>query len=311
MKSKIQQLLALLVFVILIISACSKDAVKVSNANNDNQALASKSIEALTKDYFANNPGEADMSAKIISVTNEFFAINNNKEFADKKPCKIQPIYAYGVSGVAYYELWLTEDNASPKGWLLISATDKDYPLVNFSMGIPYSYHLIYEGNKKAALADGSKVYRFGVSYFTLEGKNGNKLDEYGKMPSAINTSTEVGEGANADSKNPGSELKSGQVAAREGIDYIIIDSYEALKSQFGKYYYNQKRSSVAQVMQSRVFPLTGHGEAFTAQKAGYSYRWVSGTFCFYTQIPAYSSYNNNPCWSGCTNNAWTNIFGW
>jgi hypothetical protein len=95
------------------------------------------------------------------------------------------------------------------------------------------------------------------------------------------------------------------------GLDYVVIDNYESLKSEFAKYYYNSKRSAFAAEMRQRVFPLNGHGEVFSTLKGAYNYRWISGTQCLYGQIPAHTSSNNTDCWSGCTNNAWTNIFGW
>lgn len=269
-------------------------------------------IEALCDQYFKTHKEEAAHAEKIISVTNEFFAINQQaKEFRDKKPARIQPIYAYGIDGVAYYEIWFTEDNKNPKGWILISATDKDYPLVNFSQGIPYSSHMLNEFNQN------NKIYRFGVSYYAME-KNGQKIAEYGKMPSYIpNAGARELEGGGAeDSRNPNKGAKRIETEPKEGIDYSVITSYESLKQLYAKNYYSNKRGAAAQDMNRRLFPATGHGEAVRTganlkTTGEYQYRWVPGSSAYYTQIEGSTGYNYFPCWSGCSNNAWASIYGW
>jgi hypothetical protein len=134
----------MLLLVAAVMFSCNKEerfreSTTALNVNKDS-SLGGKSstIEALCNEYFKTHKDEAANAQKIIAVTKEFFVINQQtKEFKNKKPFHIQPIYAYGIDGVAYYEIWFTEDRKTPKGWILISATDKDYPLVNFSQGIP------------------------------------------------------------------------------------------------------------------------------------------------------------------------------
>lgn len=308
----------LLLFVAIMFFSCNKeqDFTKAPPVTNpDKGALLEKkstTIEALAEQYFKTHQAEAAHAAKVISVTNEFLAINKlSDEFKNKYPARIQPIYAYGIDGVAYYEVWFTEDSKTPKGWILISATDKDYPLVNFSYGTPYSSRMLNKSNQN------SKVYRFGVSYYTME-ENGMKVAEYGKMPTYIgNSSVELEGSGIEDTKNPSRNARKGATEATAGVAYLQVDGYESLKELYAKHYYSAKRGAVAQEMSRRLFPAKGHGEAVKAngsnlRTAGYyQYRWVPGTKTYYTQIPAYTSYNNYPCWSGCNNNAWTGIYGW
>src|SRR5437868_10608605 len=145
-KSILNKLLSASIAASLLFASCQKDKVQdrspvtVQPSGN----FQGRSIEALSKEYFTANPAESANEAKVISVINEFLLINKTmKEFNGKTPCRIQPIYAYGIDGVAYYEVWFTEDNKTAKGWVLVSTTDKDYHLVNFSQGIPYSSHLL------------------------------------------------------------------------------------------------------------------------------------------------------------------------
>lgn len=273
-------------------------------------------IEALCEQYFKTHKEEAANAEKIISVTNEFFAINQKtEEFKNKRPSRIQPIYAYGIDGVAYYEIWFTEDNKTPRGWILISATDKDYPLVNFSHGIPYSSHMLNESNL------GNRIYRFGVSYYAME-KNGQKVADYGKMPSFIaSADRELQGNGTEDSKSPAQGTIKSAVDAKEGVDYSAITDYESLKQLYAKNYFTLKRSTAAQEMRKHIFPVNGHGEAVRIQgnrgnaaanvSGVYYYRWVPGYKAYYTQIPSYTGVNGFPCWSGCNNNAWASIYAW
>ena len=295
---------------ITLVTSCKKEENMDIVPDNPGQTEVSvsgyqgKSIETLTGEFIKTHPEEEKNASKIISVTSEFFAINgNNKEFGNKKPCHIQPIYAYGVDGVAYYEVWFTENNKNVKGWILISATEKDYPLVNFSQGIPYSSHLI------TANTQNNKIYRFGASFYAME-QNGNKVAEYGSMPKYIlNTSVQKSHGGEGDSKSGLQESFKTEDGV-EGVDYFLVNSYESLKTLFPQNYYSQQRAQYAAQMQQRLFPASGHGEA--RKTAGYyQYRWVGGQQAYYTQIPAYTGWNPYACWSGCNNNAWTNIYGW
>jgi len=262
----------------------------------------SKSLEELVSEYFKEHQEDLGDSSKLVTVANRFLAINSgSEEFGNKKPIKIQPIYAYGIEGVAYYEVWFTEDEKTIKGWILISATDKDYPLVNFSMGIPYSSRIL-DGDKN------SKVYRFGVSYYALE-KNGQKVADYGQIPKYVtNSEIDNGDGAVADSKDPNSVLNSGKVEPKEGVDYFLVEDYAALKELFPKHYFSEKRKNTAKSFETSLFSSNAHKQGRTS---AYQYRYTGGSQAYYTQIPANSGFNPFACWSGCNNNAWTNIYGW
>ena len=235
-----------------------------------------KPIETLCKDYFAANKNEPDNSAKIIAVTNEFMLLNKStKEFSSKNPCHIQPVYAYGIDGIAYYEVWFTENNTTVQGWILISATNKDYPLVNFSQGIPYSLHLVKNDNSLD-----NKVYRFGVSYYALE-KNGQKVADYGKIPPYVLNSDVDKSFSGLGNSNDQQAESNNPVDLVEGVDYFKVSDYESLKQLFPKSYYSAKRADIAKSMEARLFPLQGHGEGI--KRDGYQYRWVSGQQCYYT----------------------------
>lgn len=263
----------------------------------------SKSIEELIGDYVKAHPDENLDSAKITRIFNRFLAIiNSDERFVNRKPSHIQPIYSYGVDGVAYYEIWFAGADKTLGGWVLISATDKDYPIVNYSHGVPYSSRLV----------DGSdgKVYRFGVSYYVLE-KDGKKVSDYGQAPAYINNSlVDNGETGDADSKDPNSGLNNGKIQPQEGIDFFPVSDYEALKALFAKYYFTDSRKNTAKKMYSTFFSNEKGSKGLRTADA-YQYRWVSGQIGLYTQIPANYRFNTFACWAGCNNNAWASLYSW
>jgi|GEM_PF-2943246 len=291
----------------ILLSSCKKDREQAPVTNNQTETViaadAGQAIETLSEEYFRKHSDEKENEEQLITVTKDFLAYNQGtEEFGRKKPCRIQPIYAYGVEGVAYYEVWFTEDDNTVKGWMLVSATEKDLPLLNFSNGIPYSSRLLEEAQ------EGDKVYRFGVSYFVLE-RNGNKVSEYGQMPDvySVGGTESGGKSKNGnvayDGDNSGANL-------REGVDYYEITGYESLKSIFPKVYFTEERVSDSRSMRMEI--RSRRETVANARIAdAYSYAWVNGPFCYYTQIPPVSGYNPFSCYSGCNNNAWASLYGW
>jgi len=284
-------------------SACSKENDQIiPTVEVNEQQLETvtanhkgKTIEALSKEYFAKHQLESQHKDKLIQVTNAFFVkYGQAKEFDNKMPAKIQPIYAYGIEGVAYYEVWFTEDDKTIKGWLLTSTTDKDLPLVNFSLGTPYSSHML------GKTSIDTKVYRFGASYFARE-DNSQKVAEYGAFPKVIfNPESTKSQEVNSEN-GPENETT---LELEEGVDYFSIQDYEDLKNNFAQHYFSVKRAQAAREMTASLI-------APGASRVAYSYRWTGGSQCYYTQIPANTSSNTTACWAGCNNNAWANLYGW
>jgi len=58
------------------------------------------SIEELSDIYFEQNPDELTKKENLIEYVNTFYAtLGGTEDFSNKKPCFIQPIYAYGIDG--------------------------------------------------------------------------------------------------------------------------------------------------------------------------------------------------------------------
>lgn len=309
MKKKIKLVLVVSLMLGVSLSSCKKDREQAPVTNSQTETLIAadegKAIEVLADEYFRKHSDEEENASQLIAITKDFLAFNQGTdEFGHKKPCHIQPIYAYGVEGVAYYEVWFTEDDNTVKGWLISSVTDSDLPLLNFSNGIPYSSRLTDQA------LEGDKIYRFGVSYFVLE-RNGQKVAEYGQMPTLF-FSAEAASGTGGNDKN-------GQISGegdgslsnlRSGVDYYEVANYESLKSIFPGAYFSDARKTASQQMRTEI--KSREETVSNARVAdAFNYVWVDGPFCYYTQIPANSGHNNTSCFSGCNNNAWACLYGW
>ncbi len=281
-----------------IIFSCQKEEEEIIDQTSksvDTENLSD--FEKLSKSYFDNNEIEVSNQEKLLKVANDFLSTNGNQAgFSNKKPLHIQPIYAYGIDGVAYYEVWFTEDGTTPQGWILISATDKDYPVVNFSKGTPYSSNF--------DVAEGDKVYRFGVSYFAKE-SNGDLVDDYGQMPGAVFHTDKSGESAgnsndgNQKAIDPSEELI-------EGIDYTTINNYDQLRELFADSYFTEGRATHAKQLEEAISERSKNNRV-----AAFTYKYISGSRAYYTQIMPNTGVNTTSCYSGCANNAWANLYAW
>jgi hypothetical protein len=127
------KLLMLALFVALSITSCKKKDGKFDP--NDTKAdvvvfsTEGKSIGDLISKYKKEYSDVSCDSSRLARILEKFLKIvANNDRFTGKAPSHIQPIYAHGIDGVAYYEVWFSTDQKTLQGWALISATEKDYP---------------------------------------------------------------------------------------------------------------------------------------------------------------------------------------
>ncbi len=305
-------LLNVIVALGLAITSCvtpKKEAQPQLNSNDTKAVLATHAlpIELLVSTYRQQHADSDLDSIKIVSTFKWFLEVHDAKgKFAGMNPCRIQPIYAYGIEGVAYYEIWFKDLAGAYKGWVLLSATDKDYPLVNYSYGVPHSSRVLKGDSEKG------KVYRFGINYFVLD-DNGTQIASYGEMPSyVINRKSDINGSVSYDSKNPQNNIIVASQQPIEGKDYFLIKDYEALKTLFPKYYYDEGRQIDASEMRKDMNSKgTSKGLESSRTAEVYNEVTIPGDIGHYTQMLPNESPNNTNCYSGCNNNAWANIFLW
>jgi hypothetical protein len=140
--------------------------------------------------------------------------------------------------------------------------------------------------------------------------QNGQKTAEFGQMPTAMSNPAAVrkGESGGGDSKDPSVAAKNGKSELIEGVDFFPIHNYHELKELYAKYYFTETRRRVANRMNDKFFSSDLNQ---SLQMRAYNYRWVPGQLGYFSQIYPYTSINYNPCYSGCNNNAWANLYAW
>ncbi len=267
------------VLLLLLVVSCEK----IGQEAIVNQTVEMSRIDkfkSLSEAYFNTHPDESARAQKVTQRGVDFLQYNqNDTDLKGKSILSLQPVYAHGIKGVAYYEIWFTQDGVTPKGWVLLSATDQDLPVVAYSGGIPYSYHL-----KSTPAPEGSKTYQFGVSYYVLESPDGIKLAEYGSMPASLPDPASIG------------TYRSGRLSEKD-VKMVAIDNYEKLKQVFPSVYYTPEMMEAART--TEIAP------------DGYDYNYITGEVGYFKQIPPYTSVNQKKCYSGCVNNAWLNLYSW
>lgn len=251
----------------------------------------------------------AQLPFVVLHRVEQFMAINRGtEEFANKVPYLAQPIHAHGVEGVAYYEVWFTRDGRTPEGWVLVAATDLDYPIVNFSPhGTPYSLGVRARATSAGhRLAATDRFFRFGVSYFALESAAGQLIADFGHAPSQLLVANGA-EGGGHGSGGPGLAPTDVTVQRGPAPESIEVTDYASLRRLFPSNYFTAQRAQAAADMRVK---LARSGQA--APNA-YIYRYIDYYYnqTMYTQISPFYRYNPFACYSGCVNNAWTNLYGW
>ena len=255
-----------------------------------------------------------EVPQEILQRASEFLELNRGTtEFEGKKILGAQPIYAYGVKGIAYYEVWLTVDGQTPRGWMLLSATDMDYALVNFSHdGTPYSQKVMDRAEQAGVRPNhAARVYRFGVSFFSLEDGKGNFLASFGQLPETLLKNTDASGSGNGDSTRGVLSETGADQKLVEGVHFDRVRNYDELRRLFPASYFSEQRKQTALKSQGWIAQALQHKSYQPLNQ--YNYRWIYNDWnqAYYTQIPAYTGWNNTACWSGCSNNAWMNIYGW
>jgi hypothetical protein len=92
----------------------------------------------------------------------------------------VVPFYRPDIEGVAYYEF-----QVEPTGFIILSATDKDFPIPHWSYSDePISSQLLREAQKQGKSV--SKFYKLDSLSYAVEDSNGELAGSIGDMPSNI-----------------------------------------------------------------------------------------------------------------------------
>ncbi len=225
------------------------------------------------------------------------------------RPVRYEPVFVYGVNGPAYFEAALAHADGAERGWILVGFVDGELPIAAFShTGTPPTKSL------KSKAGKNGRVFRFGPGFYSLDDEGGRPVATLGTMPAVLPSVDETRGG-----RGDGDEIDAGPAPVAAGAADVVRD-YDDLKGRFAARYFNQRRKAQAATQEKSLGGGGnaggdyGYGGYYSAGAPGaYSYWWAQRYWDvpYYTQIPAWENYNQKPCWSGCQNNAWLNVFGW
>jgi hypothetical protein len=212
---------------------------------------------------------------------------------------EIQPIYSLDGTSIAYHEVKFKTPGGKDNGYAIVSATEDDLPVVEFSE----TGDTHYEKFKKQLAGVTFKMVRFGNTYMTAEDDKGKLLAEIGDRPSVLRPELQVhirGEGS--DHQPPTRPRIKGRVDVSQ------------IRRTSGKISYKDLKSTI----KLRKFPNTLLKKHWAVAKSPhspctYNYFWADGynSHPYFTQIPKNTAPNNNDHASGCGPTSWMNIFGW
>lgn len=211
----------------------------------------------------------------------------------------IHPIYALDGKTVAYYEVKFKNSAGGDNGYAIISATEDDLPVVEFSE----TGKTHFEQFKIICKDKPFRMIRFGISYITAEDNTGKLLAEIGQRPSVLPDEVKVhirGEGSND------KEITKPAITGKVDISTI--------RRTGGKLSYTELKHTY----KPRKLPVSLLKKHWDVAKSVnspcvYSYFWADGysSHSYFTQISKNTPPNNNDHASGCGPTGWMNTYGW
>ncbi|MFZ5352826.1 MAG: hypothetical protein ACOZCL_08895 [Bacillota bacterium] len=256
------------------------------------------------------------------------------KGFENCRAMHYYPIYGPDRSTVLYYEAKITSDTTTHRGYIILSATEQDYPIVEFHTEGLTNYERL-----SRLLSVPFKAIRYGTGYIAAEDSEGNRLAAVGDEPLVI--TPEMSElfslYGNYDSEQP--ELTANKDIKIEG-DYIVlyennqeimralnvnspsvnsdpIVHYETLKVNYNKQFTckNQLRVEAAwnEIRAAVCNAAAIEGSNAVVVVPGFDCYEIAriDNRTFFDQYAPFSGPNHDNYKSGCGPAAWINLMGW
>jgi len=218
----------------------------------------------------------------------------------------VYPMYDLDGRSVAYHEVKFSGGPKGDSGYAIISATENDLPVVEFSDRGQTHYEKLQSkvGNQDF------KMVRFGPDFVTAEGPAFRLLATIGRPPSHIPSA--LRKAARAEGNNsrpiPRAPVKPPKRAARKGSRLAPFD-YAVFKKAYGETLEHRRMSTDARKQLAQLWAVAKSPHSPDT----FNYSWADGesNHCYFTQISPKTPPNNTDHFSGCGPTAWMNIFGW
>lgn len=221
--------------------------------------------------------------------------------FREAEITEIWPVYSNSGKDIEYYEVKFSSSETKDNGYAIISATTKDFPVVEFSeKGLTHFERFQNRLGKKDF-----RMIRFGPNYITAEDQGGKMLAEIGNRPVIV--PEQLQKHVRSEGKSEVGKIKLAEtpeiIQKRIGKKHELI-SYESFKQRYRR---PDIKVDKLEKAWSRALKLRGN------PGCQYDYYWADGYYNhpFFLQIPKNTPPNNNDHASGCGPTAWMNICGW
>jgi len=223
--------------------------------------------------------------------------------FRGSQVTAVRPIYDKTGAEVEYYEVKFSSPRESNNGYAIVSATEKDFPVVEFSeKGLTH-----FERFQNRTGSEHFKMVRFGPNYMTAEDPRGRLLAEIGDRPLLIPRELQ---------KHVRNEVRSETGAIKQ------IETPQAILARIGKksgrlsysaYKKDFKKPQIKPRSLQAAWGRTRKTRTTRSSNCQYDYYWADGfsNHPYYLQIPKNTAPNNNDHASGCGPTGWMNLCGW
>ncbi len=235
-----------------------------------------------------------------------------------------QPIFSWDGRTVAYYEVKLQTAAGSDVGYVMVSATEEDFPVVEFShTGVTH-----FEEFRKT-VQEPFRMIRYGAGYLVAEDDRGGLLAEIGFRPQILPEEVRkellaieeeeaimsVGMPIKELPKEPETRPTEFSRVLQAEVSYAVwktrVDPSMFVRGE------PEEIKSEWEDLRARYRQETSLWQWNTAYASSNQCRYLvqrlptRDSMPRYLQIPANTSPNTTSCASGCGPTAWMNIYGW
>ncbi len=245
--------------------------------------------------------------------------------FRDVTAAQVFPVYDLDGETLAYYEVKYTTGRGDDAGYVMLSATQKDLPIVEFS-----HHGLTHHERFAMMLQEPFRMIRYGSGYIVAEDERGHLLGEIGFRPQLI--PYELWEQTSHIERDEGI-LRPGDPAEpfKDDLDVPLLTirrelqdpvSYQEWKERLDpQTFVNPDPEYLRQEWEELLMEFKMHGdsrsgpEIVLASSSGCSYDiwWIPAmnNRPYILQLSANTGVNHTNCASGCGPTAWINIYAW
>jgi hypothetical protein len=223
------------------------------------------------------------------------------------------------------------EAELAPQGYLILGATRRNFPMVEFSAGSPSHFAQLSQGAREPF-----RMMRFGPGYLAAVSPSGDLLAEVGERPRLLPPECQVAGLAEEKLLEDQAPVRSvpSHAAVPAHCAQVRKSSLAELRAQYRRFLPDPGNAEVQQRLGRRWDEVEARAAEASSGRSGALSSWTSGGWnyffardydygragsacsqrqdiTYFTQIPNGTFPNLNDEYSGCGPTAWANYLGW